>query len=66
MRGGCGALASGPEYRVPDCGRSPAVNTETPQAELSLTHAVHQFNAGDRDSCVAKLLTLDRFAEDTP
>ena len=56
MRVGCGALPSGSEYRVPDCGRSSAVNTETPQARLSLTDAVHQFNAGDRDSCVAKQL----------
>src|SRR5437762_11403234 len=56
MRVGCGALASGSEYRVPDCGRSSALNTETPQAELSLPDAVHQLNAGDRDRCVAKLL----------
>ena len=32
------------------------MNTETPQAGLSLTDAVHQFNADDRDSCVAKQL----------
>jgi len=32
------------------------MNTKTLQIELSLTDAVHQFDAGDRDRCVAKLL----------
>ncbi len=50
---GCAALPSGFQYRLPDCGRSSAVNSKTPQAELSLTDAVHQFDAGDRDHRVA-------------
>jgi hypothetical protein len=50
------ALPSGSEYCVPDAGRSSALNTETPQGELSLTDAVHQFNTGDRDHCIAELL----------
>jgi hypothetical protein len=49
IRVGCGALPSGSEYRVPDCGRSCALNSGTPHAELSFTDAVHQFNAGDCD-----------------
>lgn len=53
MRVGCGALPSGSQYCVPYCGRSSALNSETPQAELSLTDAMHQFNAGDRDRRVA-------------
>ena len=56
MRVGYAALPSGTEYRVPYCGRSSALNTETPQAELSLTNTVHQLNAGNRDGGVAKLL----------
>jgi hypothetical protein len=50
------ALPPGSEYRVPDSGRSSALDTETPQTELSFTDAVHQFNAGDRDRRVAELL----------
>jgi Alcohol dehydrogenase GroES-like domain len=56
MRVGSDALPSGSEYRVPDRGRTFALNPETPQAELFLTDAVHQFNAGDRDRRVTELL----------
>ena len=51
MRIVCAELPSGFQYRIPDCGRSSALNSKTPQAELSLTDAVHQFDAGDRDHC---------------
>jgi hypothetical protein len=56
MRIGCAAPPSGFQYRLPDCSRSSAVDTKTPQTELSLTDAVHQFDAGDRDHCVAESL----------
>ena len=56
MRFGCAALPSHSEYRVPDPGRSSAVNTQSPQPELSFAYAVHQFNAGDRDRSVAERL----------
>jgi hypothetical protein len=55
-RVGFAALPSGSEYRVPDSGRSSALNTETAQIELSLADAVHQLNASDRDRRVAELL----------
>jgi len=55
-RFGCTSLPSGSEYCVSDSGRSSALNTQTPQAELSFADAVHQFNAGDRDHCIAELL----------
>jgi hypothetical protein len=55
-RVGFAALPSGSEYRVPDSGRSSALDIETPQAELSFTDAVHQFIAGDRDRRVAEML----------
>jgi hypothetical protein len=54
-RVGCEALPSGSEIRVPNCGRSSPLNSETPQAELPLTDTVHQFNA-DRDRRVVELL----------
>ena len=56
MRIGGAALPSGSEYCVPDSGRSPTLNTQTPQAELSFADAVDQFNTGDRDHCIAELL----------
>ena len=56
MRIGCASLPSGSEYCVPDFGRSSALNTQTLQAELSFADAVHQFNTGDRDHCIAELL----------
>ena len=56
MRVGCAALPSHSEYRVPDSGRSSAVDTQSSQPELSFAYAVHQFNAGDRDRRVAELL----------
>ena len=56
MRAGYAALSSHSEYCVPDTGRSSAVNTQSPQIELSFAYAVHQFNAGDRDCRVAELL----------
>jgi len=52
----CAALPSGFQYRLPDCGRGSAMNTEAPQVELSLTDAVHQFDPGYCDRCVAELL----------
>jgi nucleotide-binding universal stress UspA family protein len=42
---GFAALPSGSEYRVPDPGRSSALNTRRAQVELSLADAVHQLNA---------------------
>jgi hypothetical protein len=56
MRIGCAALPSGSEYCFADFGHRSALNTQTPQAELSFADAVHQFNIGDRDHCVAELL----------
>ena len=56
MRIGCASLPSGSEYCVPDSRHSSAMNTQTPQAELSFADAVHQFNTGDRDHCIAELL----------
>ncbi len=38
------------------------MNTKTTQAELSLTDAVHQFDAGDRDHCVAELLEPQHYS----
>jgi hypothetical protein len=55
-RVGFAALPSGSEYRVPDSGRSSALNTKAAQVELSLADAVHQLNASDRDRRVAELL----------
>jgi hypothetical protein len=40
MRIGRAAPLSGSEYCVPDSGRSSALNTQTPQAELSFADAV--------------------------
>ena len=56
MHSGCASLPLGSEYRVPDSRHSSAMNTQTPQVELSFADAVHQFNTGDRDNCVAELL----------
>jgi hypothetical protein len=41
MRIGCASPPSGSEYCVPDSGHSSAMNTQTPQAELSFADAVH-------------------------
>ena len=38
------------------------MNTKTPQAELSLTDAVHQFDAGDRDHRVAESLEPQHYS----
>ena len=62
MRIVCAELPSGFQYRIPDCGRSSALNSKTPQAELSLTDAVHQFDAGDRDHRVAELLEPQHYS----
>jgi hypothetical protein len=45
----CTVETSSLEHGIPHCRRKSTLDTQTPQSELSLSDAMHQFDAGDRN-----------------